>query len=309
MVTNNVVVLLDIRFYVKNIKSSVYIMPRIEVAGNHTRIYLASRSDLDITRIYNHNFFKMMGLNVTIDAPRNRYVETVDEDIVSDNEPLHENDGTKPNSTIPIPIKSDENADLVDIVFGPEKIPNGYTDLPLDLTKSDEPIQTQTQVDNVKSKTFFYKMQDYVGSFIRSNQPVPTIPGEDIVITIPHDNSEEIQSLDLWRVSLLQPPYSIFGVADTNITYETLENVLSDLLGQLEYFHSQKVTFRELIMDNVYVIKGRFVILDSETMIPDDKSEYRDMAVNVIYQLVGKGVEFLQEIKNTRLYGDMIEIQ
>jgi len=282
-------------------------MPRLETTGNHTRIYLGSRPDLDIARIYNHNFFKMMGLDVTIDAPRNRYVEAVDEDGSSGTEPLSENDDTKPNSTIPIPIKSDENADLVDIVFGPEKIPNGYTDLPLDLTKPNEP--RQTQVDNAKSKTFFSKMQDYVSSFIRSDQPVPTIPGEDIVITIPHDNAEEIQSLDLWRVHLLQPPYSMFSVADMNITYETLENVLGDLLGQLEYFHSQKVTFRELTMDNVYVINGRFVILDSETMIPDDKGEYRDMAVNVIYQLVGKGVEFLQEIKDTRLYGDMIEIQ
>ena len=288
-------------------------MSRLEDADHHTNIYLSPRPDVDIAKIYNYNFFQMMGLDVTIDTSRYEYIGPVDVTEQPEND-------IDTSSTLPIPITPDKNANLVDILFGPEQKPNGYTDLPLQFKKENEQATTASgddglhgthkPVERTTSTTFLSKMRDYISSFTRSSEPTTTVSGEDIVIAIPHRKEEEkIQTMDNWRTHLLQPPYSIFCITDTNITYEILEQVMSDLRGQLEYFHDHHVTFRELTMSQVYVINGRFVILDSEHMVPYKNGKYLDLAANVIYQLVGKGVEFLHEIKHTRLYGDMIEIQ
>lgn len=274
-------------------------MPRIETDTQLTKIYLDTREDLDVSQVYNHAFFKSMGIAVSIDAPRYRGMAVQS----LSNEPTVPD--TPEQKNIPIPIEFNEDADIVDVLFGPEKVPNGYTDLPLDLSKPGVPSTNAPH----QSKSFLVRMQEYISSFVKPS-PLPIVPGEPIIITIPHKKqSDKIQTLNQWRIQYLQSPYSIFCIKDTNISYEMMDTLLNDLLFQMEYFYDQGFTFRELKMEHVYVIEGRFVILASDTMVPntDKNTSYRALAIDIIYQFAGRGIELLEEIKDTFLYGQLLQ--
>lgn len=262
-----------------------------EKKGKNVEITIRTRTDLDLTRIYNRDLFHMLGFKVNIHEPEVPFVpEKLDQD-EGKNNVAEPSDNYVPSEKI------------ADILFGPERIPNGYTDLPLELS------ETPTMSDKVPDKTgFITSIRDYIGHFFIPSASVqsPSNGQDNIVITMPSKNADPLQSLDVWRISKMSPPFSIFCISETNIDYITLENIVQDLMIQLEYFMEKQMIIRKLNLENIYIIDGRYVIVDSDNVVAaDDTDKYTEniVAAELAYQLLGKGIEYLEEIKDTRLYG------
>jgi hypothetical protein len=218
---------------------------------------------------------------------------------------MNKNQQTLVNTPKPIDIGKPEFSDIL----GEEQPNNGYDVLPVTQNNNKSIHNEIGAIDTFKQ---------YVTNFLgKTNTAISTDkPFEGIMISFPNSLTRSIISLDDLYNNLNSVQESIFQFSKSDITYESIENILRDLYIQINYLKQIGMTYQNITTKSIYRIQERFILLDSSLLEPlktDTISEQTQRLNQAIVSLFSEIIGYKQtdkldfyarftEIQDTRVY-------
>jgi hypothetical protein len=259
-------------------------MTTLHQTNTRSSITIECRPDVDLTRVFSREYFDRIGLSdfhISVKRVKPADVPEIAGKIVQD---LEEGD-----------------RELSEQFLGNERLPNGYTDLPLKQSGG-------TIVDTVYDYT-----QKYLGFFTNNSSSYTKMTqdverADSVMITF---QSHRIQTYSAWKEEHLSNEPSLFSFTGTNITYELLERILRNLYEQVEYLHNYGFTLSDVSTDFVYVLQDKFVLADGAAIQPFDNNQVQDKissasVLRFVCELLNKTqndvLNDFAEISNTDVY-------
>lgn len=271
-------------------------MTTLQETQHHINITITKRPDLNLSSVYDRDFFMAFDL-------KHFRLERIgpNEPVINESE----------QSTFISPENKVDGPDLADELLGPERIPNGYSELPLDLQNISSPnnqnvqdlqkstfetdeSDTDDESDDIEQKggaTFLENIQYYTHRYLvkpfqdkiygPSNETMemsaedkltsPDVLNKDIVVSFPRQPS--IQTFAQFSTELKEEPESIINFSNTGISYLTLENILKDLLVHFDMFYKEDVIITQIRPEFMYIVQDRYLLLDGESLVKIDNDD------------------------------------
>jgi len=113
------------------------------------------------------------------------------------------------------------------------------------------------------------------------------------------------ETMKEFLIDMAEKEPSLFTFRDTGIRYNILEQIFNDIYLQLTYFRDINVKISEMRLENIFLVNGRFVLLDGEKMA-EEKDEYfriNTLMRSLIDRVLGldETVEEIRELNGLRL--------
>ena len=277
----------------------------IEQKNNDYIVFLESNLDIDISKIYNQMFFSIYPLkglrvfkdksflnNQKIIEEKQNDKEDIKTEIFQDNEETEE--------------------DKIINVFGKEKIPNNYSELPLKNEIVEEDNLTKQNHDDNDEKEFYSGLSGYLTKYLPSIFSKSTDDSIDIIgtkIFIPYNVEYPVYSFD---EILSSQTYSDNLVISNNISYMLLHDILRDIYIQIDYLRNNNYYFYEFDTNKIVCVQGRYVYFNSSNLklikkTDDYNKELNKGVLDLIRNLLKLDndtelVEQLKNIQNTQIY-------
>lgn len=275
-------------------------MTTIEQKNNSYIVYLKTNSNIDMTKVYNQSFFSIFplkGLRVFKDNVQEEIPETSSREIVKS-------------------ISEDNNeSDKIIETFGPETVPNSYTELPLQ-TNTDENNIELNEKNNISDdgdddEPFYSNLSGYLTKYLpnvfsREKDNIDGVKGMKIII--PYDVNYPVYLFNEYVQNLQENDF--LTIPNTSLKYDDLFILLRDLFIQIEYFKNVGYIFDKFDVNKIVKIFDRFIYLDSENVVLYNEENNKNLHktfLNLIRDLLqlNNDDEVCTQIKNiqhTQLY-------
>ena len=211
---------------------------------------------------------------------------------------------------------NDMGSKIID-TFGPETAPNSYTELPLQVKTSEDPVETNDYVklqSQNKSESdddsFYSNLSGYLtkylpNAFSRENSD-NDVKGMKIII--PYDVNHPVYLFNDYIRSLEHN--MLLNVETSSLKYDDLYVLLRDLFVEIEYLKNVGYMFDKFEVNKIVKIYDRFVYLDSENIIlykEDDSKNLHKAFLNIVRELLHLNAEDevceqIKKIEHTQLY-------
>lgn len=271
-------------------------MTTVHETQHYINITITKRPDLNLSSVYDRDFFMAFDL-------KHFRLERI-----GPNEPII---NELEQSNIILPENKVEGPDLADELLGPEHLPNGYSELPLDLQNISSPNNQNVQdlqkytieendsdtddesydIEQKGGTTFLENIQYYTHRYLvkpfqtevdgLSNETIqmsaedklisPDVLNKDIVVSFSRQHL--IQTLAQFTTELKEDPASIMNFSNTGISYLTLENILKDLLVHFDMFYKEDVIITQIRPEFIYIVQDRYLLLDGESLVKMDNDD------------------------------------
>jgi len=186
------------------------------------------------------------------------------------------------------PIKTGKISDI----FGIAQTPNGYTELPLAKDKDDDKEDEEDEEDT----DVYQNLSDYIKKYLpmsKTETDEDVSPDLGVIIKFKKNVDRPIQTL-MGYIHIMNDIPSFYLFHNTNITYETLNQIVRDLYIQVQYFLHMGFIMTRIPIDSVYYVQGRFIVIDGEHIqLINDKNKNGQIKVlnsevlRYIYTLMG----------------------
>lgn len=161
-----------------------------------------------------------------------------------------------------------ESISFID-VFGKEQQPNGYITLPL----RPEDFQEQDVLDTTK---------EYVNKYKKTGVQLESSIDVYFPLEIPIYHFDESQENNM------------HGVGGSNMSYKELSRFFFDLYAQITYLLERGYHFREIRKSSIFVIDGKHILCDGETL--EKNNESGNGNGNVMKKICLVFLEFIHEM-------------
>jgi len=263
-------------------------MVKLTNTKNVHRFVMNKNEKIKVRNVYNRIFFSSFGIDGVRIHDKDHNTEEADED---ENEDEDDND----------------NTEGIENLFGKEKTPSGYSELPLYKKYTEEVDGSVSEKqEDVKEKSGIYEfLNDYVSSYNKKKVEEDE-DNNQIVITIPFDIDNTIvpvQELTLDQEKVYDT------ISTTGLTYRVFEKMIQDIYLQITYLKERGYFYNEIPIDSVFFIKGRYIVLSIETVdfIPkEDEGNLKSISepfLKFVQDLLQKKIQtILQDIQYTDIY-------
>ena len=238
-------------------------------------LHIPKNDNINISLILNRKFFNLLGFsNYHIYSEGNNEPIGIDENA----------NGIAMQGSVNRKYNKAEEQDLklATQIIGPEKVPNGYSQLPL--VKGGGSLLDS--MENVLSDYFHkYTHSLTTGEKIQKEQQEytdPSLMNKDILLKFPI-HQFEVEKLSELINHKKDNPITSFS---SGFTYFEMEQLVKDLVFQLEYFQSEGVWFNDLTLDSIVKINDHFVIIDGNNMVEFKEKKQIQQLNHHIYKLL-----------------------
>jgi hypothetical protein len=243
-------------------------------------ITIPNNENINISLVYNRAFFGLFdfddyhvnsfGKDVQIVSDQLSYKERIDLD------------------------ESDDDLRIATEILGREKLPDGYSQLPLQFGGSilDSLENSLTSAYDKYSKFFTTspKTETFAEELVD-----PSIQNKEVRVTFPKRHFE-VTPLSALITASNTP--SIFKFS-SHFDYHEIEQLAKDLIYQLKYFENEGVGFQDITVDSIFKIQDRYLIIDSQKLVMfKGRSEHSSMHKSV-YNLI---ITLMGQTRNDSLY-------
>ena len=259
------------------------------------QIIFEEKSVIDLSLVYNSAFFSIFPLQ-GVRVYKNNNTEEKNEISPDDS-----NDASDIEET---------PEDKVINIFGKERTPNSYSELPLEnnsKSSNDEEENDDNEEENLYDTLSGYLTKYLSNSYSKEN----TIEGT-MKITFPFQNDETMFSLkDVLQNSDNEP---LFSIHNSNVTYSHLEKIIKYIYLQVKYLYNMGYFYKNIPLENVFVVQDKIVIFDDKNLDIVEKNDNYLKIMNIAFlKLVAfilnisftENEDFISKIKtieNTQLY-------
>ena len=259
------------------------------------QIIFEEKSVIDLSLVYNSAFFSIFPLQ-GVRVYKNNNTEEKNEISLDDS-----NDASDIEET---------PEDKVINIFGKERTPNSYSELPLEnnsKSSNDEEENDDNEEENLYDTLSGYLTKYLSNSYSKEN----TIEGT-MKITFPFQNDETMFSLkDVLQNSDNEP---LFSIHNSNVTYSHLEKIIKYIYLQVKYLYNMGYFYKNIPLENVFVVQDKIVIFDDKNLDIVEKNDNYLKIMNIAFlKLVAfilnisftENEDFISKIKtieNTQLY-------
>lgn len=237
-------------------------------------LIISNKDTINLSLVYNRQFFELFGFH---DFHVNSFGENepvMGDTVVSDDmSDLYQGSLDLDETDTDLIIASE--------MLGRERIPDGYSQLPLNLKQQGGSIldTIENSLVGVYNKYSKYLSFSTEKETIQEELVDPKIPSKDIRVTFPKTSYEVTPLSEMGRESV-----SLFRFS-TGMKYQELEQLAKDLIYQLQYLENEGVAFKEVNMTSIYNINGRYVIVDGENCIMRKTESQKTAMYRSIYTL------------------------
>ena len=191
----------------------------------------------------------------------------------------------------------DENDDDLQIateILGKEKIPDGYSQLPLQSGGSLFQSIQESFHDTYGKFSKYFRSSSQTET-VKEELVDPTIQNKDVRVIFPKKDFHVTPLSDMLSIS--DDP-SIFTFS-THFDYHEIEQFVKDMIFQLDYFENEGVVFKDITVDSIFKIQDRYLIIDSAQLDTfQDPSQQKTMNKS-IYKLI---IALMGKTRNDSLY-------
>jgi hypothetical protein len=132
----------------------------------------------------------------------------------------------------------------------------------------------------------------------------------NIVVSYDKLPDESITTLYYYLNEMRNNEISTEQFVPSKLTYYEIGNIIYDIHQQLLFLKSMNILIVEIVLEDVYIIKDKFIIINTQRMIPiegkdlpTDNKQYAKVMLNFIKKIVLKDIdEFMKEIEFSYLY-------
>ena len=250
-------------------------MSQLKVTSKNYIIDILNQDKLNVSLLYDRSFFSLFHFQ---DFHVNSYGE---------NEPIGVT--TKKGVIKQGSMDLDESdLSIATEILGNEKVPDGYSQLPLQLTpqKGGQSFlkDMENSLTSVQSKysKYFSLPTDSKKEPLKEELTDSTMNNKDIKVTFP----KEFYSVEHLPSLLKTGTSSSFSHFSTNLDYYELEQIIKDLIFQLDYFQNEGIVFSEINADSIYKINDRYLLIDSTNMVLFKEEKQKKFMYDSLYQLL-----------------------
>jgi len=243
-------------------------------------ITIPNNENINISLVYNRAFFGLFdfedyhvnsfGKDVQIISDQLSYKERIDLD------------------------ESDDDLRIATEILGREKLPDGYSQLPLQLGGSilDTLENSLTSAYDKYSKFFTTspKTETFAEELVD-----PSIQNKEVRVTFPKRHFE-VTPLSALITASNTP--SIFKFS-SHFDYHEIEQLTKDLIYQLKYFENEGVGFQDITVDSIFKIQDRYLIIDSQKLVMFKGQSQRASMHKSVYNLI---ITLMGQTRNDSLY-------
>jgi len=132
----------------------------------------------------------------------------------------------------------------------------------------------------------------------------------NVVVSYDRLPDESITTLYYYLNEMRNNEISTEQFVPSKLTYYEIGNIIYDIHQQLLFLKSMNILIVEIVLEDVYIIKDKFIIINTQRMIPiegkdlpTDNKQYAKVMLNFIKKIVLKDIdEFMKEIEFSYLY-------
>jgi hypothetical protein len=246
-------------------------------------ITIPNNENINVSVVYNRDFFGLFDFE-------NYHVHSFGIDI-----PIESESDTSVQHQRSIDLdENDDDLQIATEILGKEKIPDGYSQLPLQSGGSlFQSIQESFHDTYGKFSKYLTLPPDT--ETVKEELVDPTIQNKDVRVIFPKKDFHVTPLSDMLSIS--DDP-SIFTFS-THFDYHEIEQFVKDMIFQLEYFENEGVIFKDITTDSIFKVQDRFLIIDSTNMdVFKDKSQTKSINQS-IYKLI---IALMGKTRNDSLY-------
>jgi len=193
--------------------------------------------------------------------------------------------------------ESDDDLQIATKILGKEKIPDGYSQLPLPIKQKGGSILDT--VENSLTDTY-HKYSKYLSlssekETLKEELVDPSIRNKEIRITFPDSSFHVTPLTDMITNG---DDHSIFTFS-TNVDYHEIEQIAKDLIFQLQYFENEGIIFQDLSTSSIFKINDRYLILDSKNMVMLNDKKQKSQMYKSIYKMF---IVLMGKTRNDSIY-------
>jgi len=284
-------------------------MTELKETNENYIIKIAKQKHMNVSLVYNRNFLNIFGFE---DFRVHSHGE---------NEPIEYPEAETEDGTLlqgSVEQKDDDSdLNLATDLLGPPRVPNGYSSYPLkEETQKGGNKHVYSFLGSVENTLSKY-MKNWSIRSSEEKEPLkeeledPNIVNKDIELLFPKMDYSVKQVSSLLATGSNNEFIDQFA---TSLSYDTMEQIVKDLLVQLDYLENEGVIYSNLDLASLYEINGRYVILNSGLLeMYTNKKQKKHLYMSIFHllvELIGKSRhESIANVQYTKLYYCMLRLE
>lgn len=272
-------------------------MVLLKKTKNNYQIVFEEKSVVDLSLVYNSAFFSIFPLDgVRVYKNNNNVNEQINESEVDSDE-----------------NESEENAeDKVINIFGKERTPNSYSELPLE-TNNEQSEDIEDNENTQEEGNLYDTLSGYLTKYLSNSYSKENNFEGVMKITFPQQDQENVFLLkDILHNNDHEPLFSIHE--NTNVTYSELEKIMRYFYIQIKYLFNVGYFYKDIPLESIFVVQDKFVIFDDKNIDIIEKNDNYLKIMNIAFlKLIANLLDIpftenedfiskLKNIENTQLY-------
>lgn len=262
------------------------------------QIIFEEKSVIDLSLVYNSAFFSIFPLQGARVYKNNHNIEEKNE--IS-------TDGNNDESDI-----EETPEDKVINIFGKERTPNSYSELPLKKT-SEVSDDEDNKENNEEDENLYNTLSGYLTKYLSNTYSKENNFEGVMKITFPQQDHENVFLLkDILHNNNHEPLFSIHE--NTNVTYSELEKIVRYFYIQIKYLFNVGYFYKDIPLESIFIVQDKFVIFDDKNIDIIEKNDNYLKMMNIAFlKLVANLLDIpftenedfitkLKNIENTQLY-------
>ncbi len=260
------------------------------------QIIFEEKSVIDLSLVYNSAFFSIFPLQGVRVYKNNNTEEKIE---ISPDDSNDESD------------IEETPQDKVINIFGKERTPNSYSELPLE--NNSKSSNDEEDNDDNEEENLYDTLSGYLTKYLSNNYSKENINDGTMKVTFPFQNEETIFLLkDTLQNDQNEPLFLIHS--NSNVTYSELEKIIKYLYLQIKYLYNLGYFYKDILLENVFVVQDKIVIFDDKNIDIIEKNDnylkimntaFLKLVANILDIPFAENEDFISKIKtieNTQLY-------
>ena len=249
-------------------------------------ITIPNNDNINVSVVYDRHFFGLFDFE-------DYHVNSFGKNIPIGSEPLSSKSSIPYQGNADLD-ESDDDLQIATEILGKEKVPDGYSLLPLQAGGSMMDTIEQSLTDTYDKYRKYLTIPSKTET-VKEDLVSPAIRNKEVRVTFPK-NSFHVTPLSDMIITGDDP--SIFTFS-THFDYYEIEQLVKDIIFQIHYFENEGVVFKDITIESIYKVQDRYLLIDSANIETFQGQSQQTTMNQSIYKLV---IALMGKTRNDSLY-------